>query len=264
MSAALLRFWWGRRRVTRRVTARSRSSCSIRTFHNRAVFCGTAHHQATARARWHRWQLRLRAAQAPDGLHARQRLPPGSETLPSGRRRPEARSLRCTRRGASFAGPPPPPCPGDRHLRRSRRLHLRLHRRSVRLRVLRWRRYWLLESPRIEAVQAAWRAARAGGLLDRSVAAAGRVARRPSAAAVLVVSRRRPPPPPPRCRPLPDVHECARLIDPEVLRLEVVADDPLSRSLLTSSLHRARPRSSSRCGARSRRTAAAASRCAAA
>ena len=92
-----------------------------------------------------------RAAQAPDGLHARRGappLPPGGETLPSGRRRLGGR-VHCAALGVArvFAGPAAAArSRGDRHLRRSRRLHLRLHyRRSVRLRVLRWRRYWLLE-----------------------------------------------------------------------------------------------------------------------
>ena len=102
--------------------------------------------------------------------------------------------------------------------------------------------FW--SAPRIEAVRhATWRAARAGGLLDRSVAAAAAAwPTRPSAAAgaggeptAAAAAAATVP------GTLPDVHECrARLIDPEVLRLEVVADDPLSRSLLTSSLHRAR------------------------
>ena len=87
--------------------------------------------------------------------------------------------------------------------------------------------FW--SAPRIEAVrQATWRAARAGGVLGRSAAAAATA--RPSRPAAAAGANGEPTAAAAAAATvpgtLPDVHECrARLIDPEVLRLEVVADD---------------------------------------
>ena len=243
-------------------------------FPHRAVFCGTALHRTPPHAHDGTTcaATPARASQAPDGCTRgaarRLYLQEAKRCHPdAGVRRARSIALHSAWREFSLA-------PRRRmYTRRSSpsspaRLHLRLHyRRSVRCRACCGGDTGFWSAPRIEAVrQATWRRARADCWIGawRQPQPRGPLDRPPPL--VLVVSRRRRPPPPPRCPALcPTSTSAARASSTRRCCGSRWSPTILSRALSSPRRSIAHvTRSSSRCGARSRRTAAAASGCAAA
>ena len=224
---------------------------------------------ATARTRWHHlrgyactsFSSSRRAARAARRAASTSRRRNAAIRTPAARR---ARSLRCTRRGASFRWPrrrrlytrrsspssfaaiaPAAPLPPQRQAARAAVAAIlasgvrRGSRRCARPRGGR--------RARADCWIGAWRQPQPRGPLDRPPPL------------VLVVSRRRRPPPPPRCPALcPTSTSAARASSTRRCCGSRWSPTILSRALSSPRRSIAHvTRSSSRCGARSRRTAAA-------